>query len=56
MTAPGTLWHYDCPNCGHDGPHHLFAVNEAECGDCYAEFSVNPADYDRRALGDGEQG
>lgn len=28
-----------CPNCGYDGPHTEFALNEFECGSCYAEFS-----------------
>lgn len=47
MSAPpGTLQFYACPQCGHDGPHNLFAVNEAECDDCGAEFSVPPGDYD----------
>jgi hypothetical protein len=53
VSAPeGLLCDYACPNCGYDGPHHLFAPNEAECGDCYAEFSVNPGDYDRPEIDD----
>jgi hypothetical protein len=39
---PQSLIDYPCPECGYDGPHHLFAWNEAECGDCHVEFTFNP--------------
>jgi len=31
---------HPCPDCGYDGPHYLFAPNEAECGACYLEFTL----------------
>jgi hypothetical protein len=36
---------YPCPNCGYDGPHDEFALNEFECGDCHGEFT-RPATAD----------
>lgn len=29
----------ECPECGWEGPHDGFSINEAECGDCHCEFS-----------------
>ena len=42
-----SIVYVECPECGWDGPHDGFSVNEAECGDCHCEFSYATSDVPR---------